>query len=261
MDRYQPAPLNTSGAAMGSRDMGAPAAYSDQYYSAQTGSAYPSTNLPQTTLGYQGTSASYGQPDRQTQSYSTGSYQNTTGMMYVPQATSAQNTAYDPSQYSRTPAGPVLMNPDVTPHYYQSGPSGVPTAASSMQPPATATSASQAGGYQQPNTLQNYANMASMGGMTQQTSAAADMSMEEQPIPVEEDPSETFEHYDSTLREAFREIRDGDLVNASETLLSATSLLRDGVTRFGTWSSLQKSRPSLTFLLHRPCVGRLQGAP
>jgi hypothetical protein len=236
MDRYQPAPLSTSATAMGSREMGTSAAYSDQYYQAQAGSAYPSSNLPQGALGYQTTSASYGQPERQTQGYSTGSYQNPATMMYVPQAASAQNTPYDPSQYSRPPAGLPLMNPDVTPHYYQSGPTGVPTAASTMQPPATSSSASQSGGYQQPSALQSYASMASMGGMTPQTSATAEMAMEEQAIPVEEDPSETFGHYESTLREAFREIRDGDLASASETVLSASSLLRDGVSRFGMCS-------------------------
>lgn len=265
MDRYQPAPLGSSAAALGPRDMGASAAYSDQYYQAQGGSAYPSSNLPQGTLGYQTTTASYGQPDnRQTQSYSTGSYQSPAGMVYVPQAASAQNPTYDPSQYSRPPAGLPLMNSDVTPHYYQSGPAGVPPAASTMQPPAAPSSTSQTGGYQQPSALQGYANMAAMGGLTPQTSTAAEMAMEVEAIPVEEDPSETYGHYESTLREAFREIRDCDLVTASETLLTASSLLRDGVTRFGmfffSFSPWCQCRLKLTFACYRrPRVGRLQG--
>lgn len=252
MDRYQPAPLSTSAAAMGSRDMGASAAYSDQYYQAQGGSGYPSSHLPQGTLGYQTTPTSYGQPDsRQTQGYGGGSYQSPAGMVYVPQAASAQNPAYDPSQYSRPSAGLSLMNPDVTPHYYQSGPAGVPAAASAMQPPAAPSSTSQTGGYQQPGAaLQGYANMASMGGLTPQTSATAEMAMEEEAIPVEEDPSETYGHYDSTLREVFREIRDCDLANASETLLTASSLLRDGVARFGMcFLPLLLTPSTLTFRL------------
>jgi hypothetical protein len=74
-----------------------------------------------------------------------------------------------------------------------------------------------------------------MGGMTPQASATAEMPMEEQTLAAEEDPSETFGHYESTLREAFRDIRDSDLVGASETLLSASSMLRDGVSRFGMY--------------------------
>jgi hypothetical protein len=72
------------------------------------------------------------------------------------------------------------------------------------------------------------------------------MGMEEQAIPVEENPSETFGHYESTLREVFREIKDGDLANASETLVTASFLLRDGVTRFGMWLFLRPSRSTLT---------------
>lgn len=247
MDRYQPAPLNTSAAALGPRDMGTSATYSEQYYQGQAGSAYTPSNIPQGTLGYQTASAGYGQPDvRPTQSYPTSGYHPTTAMMYnVPQAASAQNTpVYDTShQYSRPPAGLPLMNPDVTTHYYQSGPTGVPTAASAMQSQTASSSASQTG-YQQPSTLQNYANIASLSGMTPQTSATAEMGMEEQAMAVEEDPSESFSHYESTLREVFREIKDGDLLNAGETLLTASALLRDGVTRFGLSSDDARARPN-----------------
>jgi hypothetical protein len=159
-------------------------------------------------------------------------------MMYnVPQGPNAQNPqVYDASQQypSRAPAGLPIINPDVAGHhYYQGGPANVSAAAPAMQSQPGSSSTSQAV-YQQPSSLQNYPNMTSMGGMTPQTSATADMSMEEPALPTEDDPSESFEHYESTLREAIREIRDSDLATASDTLLTASSLLRDGVVRFGT---------------------------
>lgn len=246
MARYQSGPLQTSSAAMApQRDMSTAAGYSDPYYTGATGSSYATASIPQSAMGYQTASTSYGPPDaRQPQSYPTSSYNpSTAAMLYNAQAQSAQNTpVYDTSQQysSRQPAGLPLMNPDVTGHYYQNGPSGVPSAASAMQPQSASSGASQAVYQQQPSNMQSYGNMTSMGGMTPQTNTTAGMSMEEQALPVEEDPSETFEHYDSTLREVFARIKDSDLVTASETLVSASTLLRDGVARFGMYFSTAK---------------------
>ncbi|KAB5550998.1 hypothetical protein GE09DRAFT_157366 [Coniochaeta sp. 2T2.1] len=251
--RYQQtAPLNTSTAAMGQRDLGSSAAYSDPYYQGSAGGSYAtSSNIPQGSMGYAQSSAGYGQQDaRQASSYSAGGYGQhpAAGIMYnVPQAASTAHNpqVYDASQqYPRQSASSLnLMNPDVS--YYQSGPTGVSSAATTLQAQAQPppSSASQAGGYQQPGHLQSYADIAM--NMTPQTSTTAAMgSIEEQQqaVPVEEDPSETFAHYDSVLREAFREIRDGDLANASETLLTASSLLRDGVSRFGLVADDSRAR-------------------
>jgi hypothetical protein len=160
-------------------------------------------------------------------------------MMYnVSQATSTPNASmYDASQsFPPRPAAGMQVSPtEAASHFsYQNGSPSVSASASGLRPDITTANPAQHV-YQQQSGLQSYATaMNTLGAMAPQ-SATPDASMDEQASATEEDPQRSFEHYQTTLREVFRDIRDSALVAASDHLLVATNELLDGFVRWGTF--------------------------
>jgi hypothetical protein len=229
-----------------SRNMSSSGVYGDSpYYQESTSNAYASSTMPQGGLGYhQPASAGYGhQADpRQAQSYSASSYHPASTMMYnVSQATSTPSTSmYDANQSfpSRQPAGLQVSPAEAASHFsYQNGSPNVSAATSGLRPDTASSNAPQ-NVYQQQHGLQNYTTaMSSIGGMAPQSATTPDVSMDEQASPTDDDPQRSFAHYESILKETFRDIKDSGLVAASEHLMSATAELLDGLARWGMYFS------------------------
>ena len=191
--------------------------------------------MPQGAMGYHH-SADYAQPDtRQTQGFGAGSY-NPTAMMYnVQQPGGPQNPAvYDTSQQfpPRQPAAMPLMPTDVAAPYFPGEPSNTPAAPSGMEPQAAPTSQAL---YQQ-HPLPSYSGgVAAMGGMTGQHSTAPDVSMQEHEYPASGGLDEAYTSYQSALREIFRNIQNGVLAAASDSLLSVSDWLLSHVVELGRY--------------------------
>lgn len=231
------------------RQLSSSGVYGESAYSQDSASnAYASSAMSQGTMGYHSTSsAGYGpqttDPRQGPQGYPASSYHPASTMMYsVPQATSTPNTSmYDANQSfsSRQPAGLQVSPTDAASHFsYQNGSPNVSAATSGLRPDATSSNAAQNVYQPQHHSLPNYPNaMSQMGGMAPPQSATPDVGMEEQLSPTEEDITRSFAHYESTLKETFRDIRDRALVAASEHLLSASAELLDGIGRWGMYCS------------------------
>lgn len=245
---YRPEPgigrPNPTPPSMASRHLSGSGVYNDSpYYQESTANAYASTAIPQANLGYHHPpSTGYGQqPDpRQAQTYATSSYHPNSAMMYnVTPATSTPNASmYDASQsFPPRPAAGMQVSPtEAASHFsYQNGSPSVSASASALRSDMTTANASQHV-YQQQSSLQGYPSaMNPLGAMAAQSTATPDASMDDQASATDEDPQRSFEHYQTTLREAFRDMRDGALVAASDHLLVATNELLDGFVRWGTF--------------------------
>ncbi|KAK0719987.1 hypothetical protein B0H67DRAFT_599583 [Lasiosphaeris hirsuta] len=237
-DRFRPAPLSTpsSGAARGMS--GGSASYST-YYQEPSATAFSTSAMPQSGMGYHHTPTDYGQTDsRQTQGFA-GAYNPTAIMYNVPQAAGPQSTGvYDTSQQfsSRQPAGLQMMPTDVAAPYFSSEPTN-PATASAMQAQTASPGGSQV--YQQPG-LQNYSTsgMATMGGMAGQSSSTSDVRMEEE-YPAPEGLDVAYASYQSALKAIFQSIHDGALASASESLLNVSDWLLGHVAELGLTSDDQ----------------------
>ncbi|KAF2969832.1 hypothetical protein GQX73_g3760 [Xylaria multiplex] len=228
LDRYRPAPLNTS--PPGPRSMAATASYNEYY---QEGASAFSQAMPQSTIAYQ---PDYGQDNRQTQGYNT---YNTSMLYNVPQA-SAQSTVYDTNpQYSSRQAAGLQMMPDVTNPYFQNEPTN-PAAAAGLQPQTATSGASSV--YQQspadPRMLQQSypGGMSSISGIPQ--AGAPEHTVEEQEYAAANTAAsaamgEAYDQYQSALREVFTNIHKGALQTASESLLSVSDWLLSKVVELG----------------------------
>jgi hypothetical protein len=195
-------------------------------------------------MGYQQPAASYGQDARQTQNFA--SPYNPSMMYNVPQA-ATQSAVYDTGSFElRQPAAPQMMPADSTmaaAPYFSSEPTNA-AAASAMQQqqPSSAQAASV---YQQGsadrNTMMNYpSQMASMQTMgAQATAAAPDVTMEESSeYPGGADLNQAYTQYQDALKEIYKNIRDGALVTASESLLSVSEWLLSHVHELGKNTAL-----------------------
>lgn len=165
-------------------------------------------------------------------------------MMYnVPQATT-QNPVYDTPGSSfdlRQPAAPQMMPADttMTAQYFSNEPTNA-AAASAMQQQQP-SSAQAAAVYQQGpsdrNTMMNYpSNIAGMQTMGAQATPTAppDVSMEDSSeYPGGADLNQAYTQYQDALKEIFKNIRDGALVTASESLLSVSEWLLSHVHELG----------------------------
>lgn len=173
-------------------------------------------------------------------------------MMYnVPQATT-QNPVYDTPGSSfdlRQPAAPQMMPADttMTAQYFSNEPTNA-AAASAMQQQQP-SSAQAAAVYQQGpsdrNTMMNYpSNIAGMQTMGAQATPTAppDVSMEDSSeYPGGADLNQAYTQYQDALKEIFKNIRDGALVTASESLLSVSEWLLSHVHELGKNERLPSS--------------------
>lgn len=239
-ERYRPAPLNTSpqGAARPGMSGGS-AGYGGYYQEPSSTGFAPAAGLHPNTMGYQQPATSYGQDARQTQNFASPYNPN---MMYnVPQA-ATQNAVYDTGSFElRQPAAPQMMPTDSTmaaAPYFSSEPTNA-AAASAMQQQQP-SSAQAAAVYQQGsadrNTMLNYpSNMAGMQTMgAQATTAAPEVTMEESSeYPGGADLNQAYTQYQDALKEIYKNIRDGALVSASESLLSVSEWLLSHVHELG----------------------------
>ncbi|GAW12600.1 hypothetical protein EKO27_g7256 [Xylaria grammica] len=229
LDRYRPAPLNTS--PPGPRSMASTASYSGYY---QEPAATFSQAMPQSSIAY---SQDYGQDSRQAQGYNT---YNTSMLYNVPQA-SAQSGVYDANQQfpSRQAAGLQMMPADVTGSYFPSEPTNT-AAAASLQPQTASSSGSavyQQGHSDQRMLQQSYpGNISSMSGMAQ--AGAPEQVVEEQEYAgpsasASAAMGEAYEQYQGALREVFTNIQKGVLQTASESLLGVSEWLLSKVVELG----------------------------
>ncbi|KAK4191387.1 hypothetical protein QBC35DRAFT_11874 [Podospora australis] len=233
--RFQATSLSSSpsGAARG---MGGSSGYG-AYYQDSTATSFPTTAMSQGAMSYHHSGADYGQQDsRQTQSFA-GTY-NPTMMYNVQQATGAQNAGvYDASQQfsSRQAAGLPMMT-DVTAPYFSSEPTNT-AATSALQAQAQTSSTPQV--YQQPG-LHGYStsSMAAIGGMTTQTTPATDVRMDED-YQSSGGLDEAYQSYQSALKGIFKDIRNGSLSTASESLLQVSVWLLGHVVELGLTSDDQ----------------------
>lgn len=253
-DRFRPSPLNAPTTATG-RGMGGSAGYGTTGYYQDTGTTgFPSTGMPQGAMGYHQPGAEYGQAGdtRQSQGFSASTY-NPTAMMYnVQGGGGAQNPAaaaaavYDTTSQqfsSRPPAAAMqMMPPDVGASYFPNEPTNATGAASGMQPQAAPSTQA----LYQPSGLSNYSGgIASMGGMAAAAAqppppAAAgppDVSMEEQESSASTGLEEAWATYQTELRGVFRNVQDGVLAAASESLLNLSDWLLSHVSDLGTCTS------------------------
>jgi hypothetical protein len=209
-------------------------------------------------MGYHQTPAEYGQADaRQSQGFAASTY-NPTAMMYnVQGAAGAQSPAvYDTSQQfsSRPPAAMQMMPPDVGASYFPNEPTNTAAAASGMQPQAAPSSQA----VYQPSGLSSYSGgMPSIGGMAAQqqqptTTAAPDVSMEEQETSASTGLEEAWATYQTELRGVFRNIQDGVLAAASDSLLNLSDWLLSHVSDLGTSRSPLSPPLSLRYVFPLP---------
>ncbi|KAG8158759.1 hypothetical protein KVR01_011202 [Diaporthe batatas] len=248
-ERYRPAPLNTSPQGGGARaGIGGGSTGYGAYYQEPSATGFSTAaGIHQNTMGYQQSAGSYGQDGRQTQNFA-GSY-NPTMMYNVPQATT-QNPVYDTPGSSfdlRQPAAPQMMPADttMTAQYFSNEPTNA-AAASAMQQQQP-SSAQAAAVYQQGpsdrNTMMNYpSNIAGMQTMGAQATPTAppDVSMEDSSeYPGGADLNQAYTQYQDALKEIFKNIRDGALVTASESLLSVSEWLLSHVHELGLTSDDQ----------------------
>ena len=192
-------------------------------------------------MSYHHSAADYGQPDsRQPQSFG-GTY--TPAMMYNVQQTAGPQSAavYDASQQfsSRQAAGLPMMATDVTAPYFSSEPTNA-AATSNLQAQTASSSTPQV--YQQPG-LHGYStgSMAAIGGMTSQTTPAADVRMEEE-YPAPGGLDEAYASYQSALKEIFQNIRSGVLATASDSLLNVSDWLLSHVVELGMRAKMNSFR-------------------
>ncbi|CAP73867.1 uncharacterized protein PODANS_2_12220 [Podospora anserina S mat+] len=231
--RFQTTSLSSSPAGS-SRGMGGSAGYG-AYYQDSTTTSFPTTAMTQGALGYHHSAADYGQPDsRQTQSFA-GTY-NPSMMYNVQQATGGQSAGvYDASQQfsSRQAAGLPMMT-DVTAPYFSSEPTNTTSA---LQAQAQTSSTPQV--YQQPG-LHGYStsSMAAIGGITTQTTPAAEVRMEEE-YPATGGLDDAYAQYQSALKGIFKDIRNGALATAGESLLQVSTWLLGHVVELGLTSDDQ----------------------
>lgn len=241
-ERYRPAPLNTSPQGGARAGIGGGSAGYGAYYQEPSATGFSTAaGIHQNTMGYQQSATSYGQDGRQTQNFA-GSY-NPTMMYNVPQATT-QNPVYDTPGSSfdlRQPAAPQMMPADttMTAQYFSNEPTNA-AAASAMQQQQP-SSAQAAAVYQQGpsdrNTMMNYpSNIAGMQTIGAQATPTAppDVSMEDSSeYPGGADLNQAYTQYQDALKEIFKNIRDGALVTASESLLSVSEWLLSHVHELG----------------------------
>ncbi|KUI71160.1 hypothetical protein VM1G_06608 [Cytospora mali] len=205
--------------------------------------------------GYQQPATSYGQDARQTQNFA--SPYNPSLMYNVPQA-AAPSAVYDTGSFElRQPAAPQMMPTDSTmaaAPYFPSEPTNA-AAASAMQQQQP-SSAQAAAVYQQGpadrNSLMNYpGNMAGMQTMgAQTTTAAPEVTMEESSeYPGGADLNQAYTQYQDALKEIYKNIRDGALLTASESLLSVSEWLLSHVHELGKNSSFPLSSYAFVHLL------------
>ncbi|KUI57954.1 hypothetical protein VP1G_05217 [Cytospora mali] len=245
-ERYRPAPLNTSPQGAPRPGMsGGSAGYGGYYQEPSSTGFSPATGLHQNAMGYQQPATSYGQDARQTQNFASPYNPN---MMYnVPQA-AAPSAVYDTGSFElRQPAAPQMMPTDSTmaaAPYFSSEPTNA-AAASAMQQQQP-SSAQAAAVYQQGpadrNNLMNYpSNMAGMQTMgAQTTTTAPEVTMEESSeYPGGADLNQAYTQYQDALKEIYKNIRDGALVTASESLLSVSEWLLSHVHELGLTSDDQ----------------------
>ncbi|KAL1878084.1 hypothetical protein VTK73DRAFT_8135 [Phialemonium thermophilum] len=201
--------------------------------------------MPQSSMGYHQAAADYGQADtRHAQGFTTGPY-NPTAMMYNVQSTAgAQNPGvYDtgPPFPPRQPAALQIMETDVGGPYFPGEPTNTAAAAPAMHPQSEPSAAQAV--YHQQQGLQNYSSsMASMGGLGSQattTSASQNVSMEEEELPAISGLDEAYASYQSALREIFRNIQDGVLATAGQSLLRVSDWLLSHVVQLGLTSDDQ----------------------
>ncbi|KAK3997654.1 hypothetical protein QBC44DRAFT_229280 [Cladorrhinum sp. PSN332] len=232
--RFQATSLNSSpsGAARG---MGGSTGYGTYYQDSST-TAFPTTAMPQGAMSYHHSGADYGQPDsRQTQSFA-GTYNPT--MMYNVQQAAGQQSAgvYDGQGFSSRQAAGLPMMTDVTAPYFSSEPTNT-AATSALQAQAQTSSTPQV--YQQPG-LHGYStgSMGAIGGMTTQTTPAAEVRMEEE-YTASGGLDEAYASYQTALKGIFKDIRNGVLASASESLLNVSDWLLTHVIELGLTSDDQ----------------------
>ncbi|KAK3297052.1 uncharacterized protein B0H64DRAFT_116642 [Chaetomium fimeti] len=235
-DRFRTGPLGTSPSGP-SRGIGGSTGYSGYYQDAST-TGFPAAAMPQSGMSYHQSTTDYGQPDsRQSQSFG-GTY--TPGMMYnVQQTGGPQATAvYDAGQQfsSRQAAGLPMMATDVTGAYFPNEPTNA-AATSSLQAQTGSSSTPQV--YQQPG-MHGYStgSIATIGGMAAQTTPTTDVRMEEE-YAAGSAPEVSYAHYQTALKEIFRNIQSGVLAPASETLLQISQWLLTHVVELGLTSDDQ----------------------
>jgi hypothetical protein len=189
-------------------------------------------------MGYQQATTDYGQDTRQTQSYA-GTYNP---MMYNVQQAGPQASAYDTSQQFavRQPAGLQMITTDVTAPYFPSEPASAATATgiqSQAAPSSASTHVYQQSSADRANLMQNYSTPGMQdvaSGMAAQSSAAADVSMEEAEFPAASTGlDDAYNEYQNAVKQIFENIQNGVLAPAGESLLNVSEWLLTHVTELG----------------------------
>lgn len=223
-ERYRPAPITTSSST--SRGAVAATAYSGYY----PDSASPFPAVPSNTMQYQPT---YAPDQRQQQSFS--SYNP--DLMYSVSQQPSQNTVYDsPQQFqSRQPAAMQLLS-DVAVPYFSNEPtsaSGPPTLQHHASSGSSAVYTHQSPA-ERPLLQQGYSQNINMGGMPQN---APDI-LEEAEYHAPQGPGmeAAYETYQAALKEVFQNIINGQLAEASQSLLQISEWLLGHVGDLGTFN-------------------------
>ncbi|EEU38616.1 uncharacterized protein NECHADRAFT_98125 [Fusarium vanettenii 77-13-4] len=193
-DRYRPASLASSSPSAAVRGIGGSGNYSSYY--PEPSASFSTANMPRAAMAYR---SEYGQDSRQ-QPQSFGGYNTAATMIYNVAQPRAQNPVYDAQQFrSRQPTAMQIITPDVASTYFGSktGSTGGPGLQQSAQ--SSSGSANQ--------------------GIERGRNAPGDRERR------------CFHsrrsrvNYQRQLGTIFREIINGSLESASETLLSVTSWL------------------------------------
>ena len=200
------------------------------YYQDSSTTAFPTPAMPQGAMSYHHSAAEYGQPDsRQTQSFAS-TYTPT--MMYNVQQAAGQQGAgvYDSQGFSSRQAAALPMMTDVTAPYFSSEPTNT-AATSALQAQAQTSSTPQV--YQQPG-LHSYStgSLGAIGGLTTQGTPAAEVRMEEE-YAASGGLDEAYASYQTALKGIFKDIRNGVLASASESLLNVSDWLLTHVVELG----------------------------
>ncbi|PNY27382.1 Uncharacterized protein TCAP_02694 [Tolypocladium capitatum] len=222
-ESFRPAPLNTTSPST-PRSMGVAGNYSSYYQEPQA--AFSTPNMSATAMSY---GSEFGS-DTRAQGQGFGSY-NAGMLMYNVAHPSTQTPVYDAQQFTqRQQAAMQMMAPDVASTYFSSEAGAAATPG--MQHSAQSPSASS-GVYRQQAAPLNYAG--SMSSVS---------TMQQQQPPAGAAPSEDHDYHDAALAEkwvnyqrqleaVFRDVKNGSLERASETLLSLSNWLLTQVADLG----------------------------
>lgn len=232
-ERYRPAPLNTSP----QQPRGLPGSTSYSTYGYQEPVGAFAGQMTQTALPAY--AADYSQDGRTSQNFNA----YNPAMMGYHIGTGAQNNVYENQAFNqRQQTAAQIIPAEVTTGYFSADPAAAQTAPTLQH----ATSSSATASAYPPPQVPNYStSMSSAGGITQQASSSADVSMEEQEYPAGGGLEEKWMEYQAALRGVFQNIRSGILESASQSLLDVSNWLLSQVADLGSFD------PDLTFALGR----------